>query len=48
MPRKKDDKSTPIDSVKHQDKRANIPTEELRDFMADDEKKPQKVLFFKK
>lgn len=45
MPRKKDDKSTPIDSVKHQDKRANIPTEELRDFMADDEKKPQKVLY---
>jgi adenine-specific DNA-methyltransferase len=45
MPRKKDDKSTPIDSVKHQDKRANIPTEELRDFMADDEKKPHKVLY---
>ena len=45
MPRKKDDKSTPIDSVKHHDKRANIPTEELRDFMADDEKKPQKVLY---
>ncbi|TAF00313.1 MAG: site-specific DNA-methyltransferase [Oscillatoriales cyanobacterium] len=45
MPRKKNDKSTPIDSVKHQDKRANIPTEELRDFMADDEKKPQKVLY---
>lgn len=49
MPRKKDDqstpKSTPIDSVKHQDKRANIPTEELRDFMADDEKKPQKILY---
>jgi adenine-specific DNA-methyltransferase len=45
MPRKKNDKSTPIDSVKHQDKRANIPTEELRDFMADDEKKPQKILY---
>jgi len=47
MPRKKNDKSTstPIDSVKHQDKRANIPTEELRDFMADDEKKPQKVFY---
>lgn len=45
MPRKKDDKSTPIESVKHQDKRANIPTEELRDFMADDEKKPQKILY---
>lgn len=49
MPRKKDNsstpKSTPIESVKHQDKRANIPTEELRDFMADDEKKPQKVFY---
>jgi len=45
MPRKNDNKPTPIDSVKHQDKRANIPTEELRDFMADDEKKPQKVLY---
>ena len=47
MARKKNDKSTstPIDSVKHQDKRANIPTEELRDFMADDEKKPQKVFY---
>jgi adenine-specific DNA-methyltransferase len=32
--------STPIDSVKHKDKRANIPTEELRGFVADDEKKP--------
>ena len=37
--------SQEIDSIKHQDKRANIPTEELRDFMADDEKKPQKVLY---
>ena len=48
MPRKKEGKegkSTPIDSVKHQDKRANIPTEELRDFMADEDKKPQKVLY---
>ncbi|MEY3867371.1 MAG: hypothetical protein RLZZ338_1262, partial [Cyanobacteriota bacterium] len=49
MPRKKENKSTPkstpIDSVKHQDKRANIPTEELRDFMADDDKKPQTVLY---
>jgi len=45
MPKKKADKSTPIESVKHQDKRANIPTEELRNFMADDEKKPKKVLY---
>jgi len=32
--------TTPITSLKHTDKRANIPTEELRDFVADDEKSP--------
>ncbi len=37
--------STPIDSVKHADKRANIPTEELRDFIADEEKAPKTVLY---
>lgn len=36
---------TPIDSVQHGDKRANIPTEELRGFVAADEKKPTKVLY---
>jgi adenine-specific DNA-methyltransferase len=36
---------TPVDSVKHKDKRANIPTEELRDFIADDEKAPKTVLY---
>ncbi|KGF71410.1 hypothetical protein DO97_20695 [Neosynechococcus sphagnicola sy1] len=35
--------ATPIDSVKHKDKRANIPTEELRGFVAEDEKKPKIV-----
>ena len=31
--------ATPIETVKHQDKRANnIPTEELRDFVAEAEK----------
>ena len=29
-----------IASLKHKDKRTNIPTEELRDFVADDERKP--------
>ena len=29
-------KSTPIAAVRHKDKRANIPTEELRDFVAGD------------
>ena len=29
-------KTTPVESLKHADKRRNIPTEELRDFVADD------------
>ncbi len=37
--------STPVDSVKHKDKCANIPTEELRDFIADEEKSPKIVLY---
>lgn len=38
-------KKTQIDSVKHKDKRANIPTEELRDFVPDEEKQPLKLLY---
>jgi adenine-specific DNA-methyltransferase len=37
--------SVKIDAVKHRDTRKNIPTEELRDFVADDELKPQKMLY---
>jgi len=37
--------STPIDSVRHKDKRVNIPTEELSGFMADDERNPQTILY---
>ncbi len=33
MPKKSS--STPISSLKHTDRRANIPTEELRDFVSD-------------
>jgi adenine-specific DNA-methyltransferase len=36
---------TPITSHKHTDKRANIPTEELRDFVADEERNPKTVLY---
>src|SRR6266550_419845 len=36
---------TPVLATKHKDKRANIPTEELRDFVADDEKAPKTVLY---
>ena len=37
--------STPVDSVAHKDKRANIPTEELRDFISYEEKAPKTVLY---
>ncbi len=36
---------TPIDNVRHKDKRVNIPTEELRGFVADDEEAPTKMLY---
>src|SRR3990172_12479579 len=48
MPRKKkttSTKTTPVESLRHKDRRANIPTEELRDFVADDEKKPKTILY---
>ena len=46
MPRrKKATISTPVESLKHADKRANIPTEELRDFVADGEKRPKAILY---
>ncbi|MDH3892841.1 MAG: site-specific DNA-methyltransferase [candidate division Zixibacteria bacterium] len=34
-----------IESIRHKDKRTNIPTEELRDFVAEDEKAPETVLY---
>ena len=37
--------ATKVESIRHKDKRANIPTEELRDFVADDEYTP-KTLFY--
>jgi adenine-specific DNA-methyltransferase len=36
---------TRIDAHRHNDKRANIPTEELRDFVADDEREPKTRLY---
>ena len=41
----KKDKRVPIDSVKHKDKRRNIPTDELRRFMTDDEQKAKQVVY---
>jgi len=38
-------KATPIEALKHGDKRVNIPTEELREFVAEDEKSPKTVLY---
>ena len=38
-------KSTPVEALRHKDKRANIPTDELRDFVADEEKQPKTVLY---
>jgi len=34
-----------VESIRHKDKRKNIPTEELRDFVADDEKAPATMLY---
>jgi len=44
-PKKKSNNTTPIDTVKHKDKRVNIPTEELRDFVKEDEAKPKTILY---
>ncbi|RKZ65824.1 MAG: site-specific DNA-methyltransferase [Candidatus Parabeggiatoa sp. nov. 3] len=47
MPRKKTEpKTIPIDSIKHaEESRTNIPTKELRDFLADDEQEPRMKLY---
>ena len=34
-----------VESIRHKDKRANIPTEELRDFVADEELAPRTMLY---
>ena len=36
---------TTVESIRHKDKRANIPTEELRDFVADEELTPKTMLY---
>ena len=37
--------STSVESIHHKDKRKNIPTEELRDFVAEEEQAPKTVLY---
>jgi adenine-specific DNA-methyltransferase len=44
MPKKKS-APTKVESIRHKDKRKNIPTEELRDFVADEELAPKTVLY---
>jgi adenine-specific DNA-methyltransferase len=34
-----------VESIRHKDKRTNIPTEELRDFVADEELAPKTMLY---
>jgi adenine-specific DNA-methyltransferase len=36
---------TPVETIKHRDERANIPTNELRGMLADDERSPGKMLY---
>ena len=45
MPPKKSKDPIPVVAVKHKDKRANIPTKELRGFVEEDEKQPKAVLY---
>jgi len=44
MPKKSPSSPTPITSHTHTDKRANIPTEELRDVVADEDRRPKALL----
>src|SRR5438093_5517465 len=45
MPRSTRPTSTPIESLTHKDRRVNIPTEELRDFVAAEEQAPKTMLY---
>ncbi len=45
MPPRKPKAPTPVEALKHQDKRVNIPTEELREFVRDEEEAPKTKLY---
>ena len=45
MPKKPSKNPHSVAALRHRDKRTNIPTEELRDFVAEDEKKPKTMLY---
>src|SRR5829696_8057065 len=36
---------TPVESIRHKESRINIPTEELKDFVADEEQAPKRMLY---
>src|SRR5687768_7778117 len=38
-------RQTKVESIRHKDTRKNIPTEELRDFVAEDEQSPKAMLY---
>src|SRR6266478_1066389 len=42
---KKNNTRTKVESIRHKDKRANIPTEELRDFVVAQELSPKTMLY---
>ncbi len=44
-PKKKADRPTPVESIKHKDTRKNIPTEELRDFVEESESQTRTMLY---
>ncbi len=44
-PKKKVDRPTPVESIKHKDTRKNIPTEELRDFVEESESQTRTMLY---
>ncbi|MEW6180983.1 MAG: site-specific DNA-methyltransferase [Chloroflexota bacterium] len=45
VPKRKSQNNIPVEHIKHKDTRANIPTEELRDFVADEERQPKTMLY---
>jgi len=45
MGKKSNPSSKSIESIRHKDKRVNIPTEELRDFVAEEEGAPKTMLY---
>jgi len=44
VPPRKPKGPTPVEALKHQDRRVNIPTEELREFVREEEDAPKKML----